>query len=359
MQTTYWLETWVATERYAQVCRALGLRPQADPRALLRFFETTEADEPRAFWVHELLDWLDPHLDRLTRAGVKRQDLAAWISYVSEEGILDLEWDPLILSRLGEEGIKPCLFCAQGSGEAYLADGAGSANRWVEIEEVWIEPSPGAPEEAEVTVGFDDGTLWRAFFVSYQQLGRSLIEARRTGEGMGGSYFWRPDMVLVSQLEREPVMRVIYDLLEQQRFEQVFAAATALDPLEGETEKTLVDLCIMFDEDQSIALEDILGFKDVQALRQPHFWKLRQVHNQDQPQVDYISYFLDLLEGHYEALQQLGIHRQDISIHWDYRYGMRGQLEFRPEVLERLGRSGLSLHIHCERAAERIVRCVA
>ncbi|RMG55662.1 MAG: hypothetical protein D6722_27545 [Bacteroidetes bacterium] len=359
MQTTYWLETWVATERYARVCRALGMKPKKDPRALLRFFETKESDEPRALWVHELLDWLEPHLDRLMDAGVRRQDLAAWISYVSEDGVFDLEWDPLILSRLGEEGIKPCLFCAQGEGEAYLADGPYTANRWVEIEEMWIEPDPGCDEEAEVTVGFSDGTLWRAHLLSYQQLGRNLVLARQNGEGMSGRYFWRPDLLLVSQLERDQVMQVVYDLLETHRFEEVFAPAMSFDNTDGEPEKTVVELCVMYDDALPRPLEEILGFKDAQGLQQPHFWKLRQVINKDQPFVDYISYFLDLLEGHYADLQANGIHRRDISIHWDYRYSVRGHLEFRPEVLERLGQNGHSLHIHCERAAERIVRCVA
>lgn len=62
---------------------------------------------------------------------------------------------------------------------------------------------------------------------------------------------------------------------------------------------------------------------------------------------DFINEFLDILEGHYNELEDIGIERGDISIWIVYGYEQQCNLEFSPNALNRLGENGVSLCISC------------
>lgn len=61
---------------------------------------------------------------------------------------------------------------------------------------------------------------------------------------------------------------------------------------------------------------------------------------------DFIE-FLNILEGHYNDLEDIGIERCDITIWMVYGYKQQCNLEFSPNALYRLGQNGVSLCISC------------
>ena len=66
--------------------------------------------------------------------------------------------------------------------------------------------------------------------------------------------------------------------------------------------------------------------------------------------VDFINYFLDLLENKYEFLKETGIQKKDITIWMYYAYDDQCNMEFEPEDMKRLGENNIKLCITCWRA---------
>jgi hypothetical protein len=99
------------------------------------------------------------------------------------------------------------------------------------IRHIWIEAEEWAPGEwtpandnTDVIVTLDDGTRWVATFFSYSNI-ESLIEKnRRTGECLGGKYFWASDMVLADEISRNRIEEVTSYLVEKSssEFESIF-----------------------------------------------------------------------------------------------------------------------------------------
>lgn len=77
-------------------------------------------------------------------------------------------------------------------------------------------------------------------------------------------------------------------------------------------------------------------------------WNLVLVEKQEDPPIDFINYFLNLLEDKYERLQEIGIPKNYISI-WRYYYCDEDQcnLEITPQEMSRLGKNGIVLCITC------------
>lgn len=71
-----------------------------------------------------------------------------------------------------------------------------------------------------------------------------------------------------------------------------------------------------------------------------------EVADDDAP-FDFITAFLDMLEGKYEALAALGISRSDILFWLVYEYDKQCALEFHPQEMKRLGENGIGLNIDC------------
>lgn len=94
---------------------------------------------------------------------------------------------------------------------------------------IWIEAEAWAEGEwnlddgnTDVIVKFDDGARWVASFFTYQNI-LSLVEKdKKTGECLGGKYFWASDMILVDEVSRERIEEVIADSIKEDEFEKVF-----------------------------------------------------------------------------------------------------------------------------------------
>jgi len=78
-------------------------------------------------------------------------------------------------------------------------------------------------ENIDVEVTFETGARYVATFFTLENV-RSLIEKnRRTGECLGGLYFWASDMIIVERLTFEIVSRTVSDLIDSGEFESAFS----------------------------------------------------------------------------------------------------------------------------------------
>ncbi len=79
----------------------------------------------------------------------------------------------------------------------------------------------------------------------------------------------------------------------------------------------------------------------------PACWSYELVEKEKDPPVDFVNEFLDLLDGKFEMLREIGVEIEQISIWMYYEYDEQCNLEFLPKDLMRIGQSGISLCISC------------
>jgi len=96
---------------------------------------------------------------------------------------------------------------------------------WIEAE-LWEETEwDPADGNTDAIVTLEDGSRWVATFFSYANI-RSLAEKnKRTGECLGGRYFYATDMVLVDEVSRSRIREVVEDLLASGEFDSAFRRA--------------------------------------------------------------------------------------------------------------------------------------
>ncbi len=61
----------------------------------------------------------------------------------------------------------------------------------------------------------------------------------------------------------------------------------------------------------------------------------------------HVKYYLSVLEGKYEALEDIGVSRNDISIWKLYAYDGQCNMEFLPEDMYSIGKERVSLCVSC------------
>jgi hypothetical protein len=76
-------------------------------------------------------------------------------------------------------------------------------------------------------------------------------------------------------------------------------------------------------------------------------WIYEVIEGEQDPYFDFINEFLNILDGKYESLSQIGISREDITIWLIYEYDNQCNLEFDPNLLYRLGKENIRLCISC------------
>lgn len=67
----------------------------------------------------------------------------------------------------------------------------------------------------------------------------------------------------------------------------------------------------------------------------------------DNVYINFIDYFLSLLEGKYDELQHIGINKENISFWMIYEYEEQCNMEFTPNDMKKLGDNGITLCISC------------
>ncbi|MEL6673683.1 MAG: hypothetical protein AAFR61_15870 [Bacteroidota bacterium] len=362
MRTSYWLEFWVDPAKYRHVEKVLGKKTEEAPRSIMRFAETEHFDGPQWFEMVYYLDLLEGKYEPLAQQDVKRSDISLWVQCVHEEDSCEINLDPLTLLRLGEEGIKPCINAFRGKNFAEVFAEDMPVKRSVNIEDVWIEHEEdpkfpaGMIEQAEVTVGFDDGSFWSGHFLTFREMKRLLAACKRTGKFMSGGYFWRRNMILIHHISRKNIQKTLVDLLGQGAFEAAFERMDSAAGNDAEGAHNILELSIMHDRDLPISLSELFEVKEHETITTTNFWALTKRFDDEKPLLDYPTFFMDLLEGKYQALSAAGIQRKDIQINWTHQYVGQCNLEFRPEILERMGKNGIGLNLTIRQAARVIAR---
>jgi len=77
------------------------------------------------------------------------------------------------------------------------------------------------------------------------------------------------------------------------------------------------------------------------------WWDLKLVQPGEKNEIDFVTNFMDLLEGKYEELKRLGINRENISIWMLYAYNEECNIELSPKDMKRMGDNGITLCISC------------
>jgi hypothetical protein len=104
---------------------------------------------------------------------------------------------------------------------------------WIEAE-VW---GPGqwnpVDDNTDVIVTFDDRSRWVTTFFSYANIATLVTNYRRSGESLGGKYFWSSDMILVDEVSRKRIEEVVAHLLHEGNFKRIF---TRLDDADDDAD---------------------------------------------------------------------------------------------------------------------------
>ena len=100
----------------------------------------------------------------------------------------------------------------------------------MKIEDIWIESEQWAEGEldafddnTDVIVTFEDGSRSVATFYTYKNITTLTEKNRKTGECLNGSYLWASDMILIDEICREKIERVIDDLVSNGEFGKAFS----------------------------------------------------------------------------------------------------------------------------------------
>ena len=90
----------------------------------------------------------------------------------------------------------------------------------MKISDVWIEAEQWAEGELDP---FDDNSDVIATFYTYKNITTLTEKNRKTGECLNGSYLWASDMILIDEIRREKIEKVIDDLIISGDFENAFS----------------------------------------------------------------------------------------------------------------------------------------
>jgi hypothetical protein len=99
------------------------------------------------------------------------------------------------------------------------------------IKTIWIESEDKGPiiggqlytdDNSDVIVTFSDDKKYVATFFTYDNVKTLTEKNKRTGELLGGKYFWASDMILVDRIDRDTIEKVVYDLIKEKYFDLLF-----------------------------------------------------------------------------------------------------------------------------------------
>ncbi len=96
--------------------------------------------------------------------------------------------------------------------------------------------------------------------------------------------------------------------------------------------------------DKYIKINDILGVES----NSPHTgWEFSLTQREEDEYINFIDYFLSMLNGKYEQLEAIGITRDNISVWMLYEYEGQCNMEFSPTDMYNLGKEGITFCISC------------
>ncbi|HMX60335.1 MAG: hypothetical protein IT275_03910 [Chitinophagales bacterium] len=91
-------------------------------------------------------------------------------------------------------------------------------------------------------------------------------------------------------------------------------------------------------------LEEIIGVK---SNCEHATWELEVEEKEEDEYVNFIQYFMDIIEDKLPILDSFGVERESITIWMLYAYNNQCNMEFEAEDLLRLGKNKIKLCISC------------
>jgi hypothetical protein len=82
-------------------------------------------------------------------------------------------------------------------------------------------------------------------------------------------------------------------------------------------------------------------------------WNLVLKEGPEDVPTPFLDVFFEVLDGHIESLERMGVSRDDITVWLLYEYDEQCNLEFSAADMKRLGDAGISLCISCWRGPEK------
>ena len=73
-------------------------------------------DDPPFRFIDYFLSLLEGKYERLESIGISREDISIWVLY-EYEGQCNMEYDPVSMKKIGENGIVLCISCWEKEGE--------------------------------------------------------------------------------------------------------------------------------------------------------------------------------------------------------------------------------------------------
>ncbi|MBI9075944.1 MAG: hypothetical protein JEZ02_11065 [Desulfatibacillum sp.] len=101
-------------------------------------------------------------------------------------------------------------------------------------------------------------------------------------------------------------------------------------------------------ENGSSIISNVLGIDPSEKYDKEWIYEVIQHENDEYH--DFINKFLDMLDGNYSKLQDVGVNIEDITIWMLYEYNQQCNMEFSPEQMKRIGDAGIALCISCWQA---------
>lgn len=355
MNTTHWLELWTPLSAYDDVYQALSLpRPSGQPRALLKLFEQSGPSDPNWFEIDEVLDRYEETCEPLRDLGISPQEVSLWVASEHEDSFGEVILDPLMLQRMGEQGVKFCWVCQppRWAETDELASGPGIP---VNLRDLSSEPDEQHPElMRRVWVSLDDDTLWEATLTTYQHM------HWQWGGGVGPIQVgtsWQPGVIVVPDFTEESLERAVIDLLRERRFEQAFTclAGDALPAKHLRAPQLTLD--IMHHGRAEAELQPLGDLLQARPYSRPNVWSATQSCAQsDLPKLT--RQWLDQIQLQWAALNRIGIHRNDLAISWHLPYEARCHLEVDPTLMSLIAHKGMSLRLQATPRPASLCRCL-
>lgn len=85
-------------------------------------------------------------------------------------------------------------------------------NIWFEFDE-WDSGYDEYDECFDVHFDLNDGTRWCASFFTYENILSLSKKNQVTGEALGGRYFYSPQAILISKVDKELIISVLKDIM--------------------------------------------------------------------------------------------------------------------------------------------------
>jgi hypothetical protein len=115
----------------------------------------------------------------------------------------------------------------------------------------------------------------------------------------------------------------------------------------------LYQLDIRISKDINNSVNKILGIESNVAVQPGWTYEFRS-DEKGKEHIDFVDYFLSMLEGKYDELNQIGIKRSNIYVWYICYSDSKYDMKFTPEQMYKLGKEGISLLISCYNADNEI-----